>query len=105
MAVEEVVGHSAEGFAFFAERFEGVHGFVRQAFGFGLGFGHAEDRWVGRFFCFQIFPGALAELLAGLSNIENIVNHLKGQTESGSELRQGSELLRCGIGRHGTETD
>ncbi len=56
---------------------------------------------IGGFLRGDVLAGAFAEHFAGLRDIENIVDDLKGETEAAAERGEGFELARGGIGGHG----
>ena len=48
---------------------------------------------ISRFLRGDIFAGALAKLLAGLSHVENVVDHLKSEAERAPEFGDGAQVL------------
>src|SRR5436309_1242504 len=71
----------------FRKHGQGIVRLAREPSGFSAGFLQANYRRISRFFCRDIFAGALAQYLRGLRYIEDIVDDLKSQTKLLPELR------------------
>ena len=65
---------------------------------FTLGRLQPDEGWIGCLFSAYVFACALAELLACLCDIEDVVDDLKGEAERMPEVCQRAELLGGGIG-------
>ena len=52
---------------------------LSRSLGFGARFVEADNRRVGRFLCSKVLARAFAELLAGLGEVQDVVNYLEGQ--------------------------
>ncbi len=102
-ALKKIVRERAEGIGPFAQRGKRGERGGGKAAGFGAGFVEAEDTGVGGFSGVEVFPSAFAELFAGLRDVENVVDHLKGEAEVLPESGEGFELRGRGIGTHGPE--
>ena len=63
-----------------------------------------KKRGVGCLCCLGIFPRSFPEFLARLSDIENVVDDLKGEAERLTESGQRSELRRRRIRTHPAES-
>ncbi len=60
-----------------------------------------DQRGIRGFLRGDVLAGAFAELFAGLRDIENVVDDLKGETQAAAESGEGLQLARGGIGGHG----
>src|ERR1041385_2956780 len=78
-----------DGFA--TENFQGFKGPAGEQLREFSGFLHSDDGWVGGLLRFGVFSRRLAELLAGLRDVEDVVDDLKGQADVVAEVRQGPE--------------
>src|SRR2546430_14174912 len=70
----------------FLKHGQGIVRLAREPSGFSAGFLQANYRRISRFFCRDIFAGALTQYLRGLRYIEDIVDDLKSQTKLLPEL-------------------
>ena len=58
-----------------------------------LGFLEAYNGGVGCFGCGFIFAGGFAKLLGGLSDIKDVINHLKGEADVVAKISQRLKLF------------
>lgn len=101
--MQKVVGEGLQRRGFSLERLERGEGFCGELRGDLAGFFEADDRRVSRFLRGDIFPGGLAQFLAGLRHIQNVVDDLEGETDVVTETGEGAKLRRCAVGTHAAE--
>src|SRR4029077_3387342 len=104
-AFEEIVCEHVESVAFYTESRQCSVRLFREAFRFRARFLQTNDGRVSRLLCGDIFARAFAKFFTGLCHIENVVDHLKRQTERASELCDRTELFRICIRAHCAESD
>ena len=90
-----MVGERAQGRRSFGERTQGGMGFGGQPPRLVPRALQSEDRRIGGFLRGEVFTGALAKLLAGLRDIENVIDHLEGETERAA--KSVSDFNRAGV--------
>ena len=73
--------------------------------GEGARFFQTDNRRIGCFLAGSVFAGGLAQLLAGLRDVEDIVNNLEGQPDITAEIGERLKLSCGAIGAHAAETD
>src|SRR5262245_60483368 len=69
------------------------------------GFFQTNDRRVGSLFCGRVLPGGLAQLLAGLCDIEDVVDDLKREADVVAKGRERSELGGRAVRAHAAKSD
>src|SRR5205807_9845471 len=104
-ALQQVLSQSFEGGGFSAEGLEGGEGAGGELRGDLAGFFQTDNCRIGSFFCFGIFAGGLAELLAGLGDVENVIDDLEGKTDIVAETAERLELGGRAVGAHAAKAD
>ncbi len=104
-ADEQSVGEGAQGFSFSFESIEGTECATGEICGGLSGFFEAEECGVGCFDGFDVFAGGFAEFLSALGDIEDVIDDLKSEAETGTELRERIHLGGGCICTHGTEAE
>src|SRR5262249_5241852 len=64
---------------------------------------HADDRWIGRLLRLGVLARRLAQLLAGLRYVEDVVDDLKRQSDMVAEIGQCLELREAGVRAHSAQ--
>src|SRR4051794_22197601 len=103
--MEQMRGECLERQRLSPERLERCESSIRQLPRDSPRFLQSNDRWVSCLLGSGIFTGGFAELLAGLRNIQNVVDDLKRQADVVAEFSQGAELHCCAIGAHPSESN
>lgn len=100
VAFEEVFCECFEGDGTASERFQGGIGPGGETSGNSARFFEADDRWVSGLLGGNVFTGGLAELLAGLGNIQNIIYDLESEADVIAEIGKSPELCRGAVRGH-----
>ena len=66
-------------------------------------FFQSDNRRVGRLLHGHVLARRLAELLAGLRHVQDVVNHLKREADVVAEVGEGRELRRRAVRAHAAE--
>jgi len=103
--IQQVVGNVTQTLTFFPKRLQRFVRFLRQSRCFFAALLQSEKGGVGGFVRSLIFPGAFAEFLAGLGDVEDVVDDLKREPEGFTVGREGFELSGRRVGAHGPESD
>src|SRR5205814_2974570 len=89
----------------FLKHGQGIVRLAREPSGFSAGFLQANYRRISRFFCRNIFAGALAQYLGGLCYIEDIVDDLESEIKSLSKPGDGGKFPGVCVRAHCAEPD
>ncbi len=69
------------------------------------GFFQADDGGISRFLRGGVFAGGFAELLAGLGDVEDVVDDLESEADIVTEIGQGVELGGGAVGAHAAKAN
>jgi hypothetical protein len=105
VAAEEVIGQGVQRSGARAQRLECGEGASGQLLGDLPGFLKSDDGGVGGFVSGGIFAGGFPQLLARLSDIQDVVDDLEREADVVTEVGEGAELGGCAIGAHAAEPD
>jgi hypothetical protein len=87
-----------------AENFQGSERAIGEALRDLPGFFEANDRGISRFLRGSVFAGGFAELLAGLRDIQNVVNDLEREADVVAEFGKRLKLRRSAIRAHAAQS-
>src|SRR5207244_3465474 len=104
-ALEEIICERVESVAFRTESRQCTVRLFREASRFRARFLQTNDGRISRFLRCDIFARALAKFLARLGDVENIVDHLKRETERASKFCDCAELFWIRVCAHRAEPD
>ena len=99
---EQVIGELTESHSTAPEWLERSISQRRQPTGFSARAFQTEERGIGGLLRGDVLAGALAKLFACLRNIEDVVDHLKSESEVMSEPAHAGNERRPGVNGHGT---
>jgi hypothetical protein len=92
LATEKLVGDGVKEVGFFSKRLKGLASRLGESSSLSAGFLDSKNSRIGRLAGGGIFAGTFAELLAGLGDVENVVNDLEGEAEGFPEFANRLDL-------------
>src|SRR5262245_18758242 len=100
---QEVLGQGLESLGSAFEKAESGKGCIGQVLRQLAGFFQTNNRRIRGFLRRRVLAGGLSQLLAGLGDIQDVVDDLEREPDIVSEVGQRPELSRGAIGAHATE--